>query len=255
MRYTFGTSEKAADRLKQIAAFFNPLASDFIKQFIFHPANIALDLGCGPGLTTHMLKQTTLCRHIYGLDLSDDFLKLAQKRYPAYHFLKHDVTAVPFPVHADIIYARFLLSHLKDAVSTIDNWAGELNSGGILLVEEVEDIFTEVGVFKEYLRVNSGLIASQGAELFIGKRLGQAVYKNHVVHNESVLRPVLNRQAAAWFYPNTITIWEKEEYIRNTLTHGKRKNISAELKKIMEGKNNTSDITWKMRRVVIRKGK
>ncbi|MBN1798597.1 MAG: class I SAM-dependent methyltransferase [Spirochaetales bacterium] len=253
MRYTFGTSEKAADRLKQIGAFFNPVASALIKRFFHGPAGIALDLGCGPGFTTHMLEQSTLCRRIYGFDLSDDFLKLARKRFPTYHFFKHDVTVVPFPVRADIIYARFLLSHLKNAVSTVDNWAGELNNGGILFVEEVEDIFTDVGVFKDYLHANCGLIDSQGAELFIGKTLGKAAYKNYVMHNESVLLPVLNRQAADWFYPNTITIWESEDFIRNTLTPSKRKKISAELKKIMTGKNHKSDITWKMRRVVIRK--
>ena len=110
MRYTFGTSAEAADRLKKIARFFNPLAMDFIKRYINKPVKIAVDLGCGPGFTTHMLKQATACKEIYGFDVSDTFLELAKKQYPEYNFIRHDVTSIPFPVNADVIYARFLLS-------------------------------------------------------------------------------------------------------------------------------------------------
>jgi trans-aconitate 2-methyltransferase len=253
VRYTFGTSKKAANRLKEIAKYFNPLAYDFIRQFLQKPVRTALDLGCGPGFTTNMLKQATGCKHVYGFDLSDFFLKQAGTRYPAYHFIKHDVTDTPFPINADIIYTRFLLSHLKNAVKIVDNWTAELPAGGLLFLDEVEDVLTEVNVFKKYLAANCGLIASQGAELYIGKTIGQAAYAGNVVCNESALLPVLDKHAAAWFYPNTITIWEKEEYIRKQLTQGEREDISCKLEKIMTSKSNNSRIIWKMRRVVIRK--
>jgi len=251
MRYTFGTSQAAADRLNKIAEFFNPLAKDFIKQFVHRQIKIALDLGCGPGFTTHMLKQATNSKDTYGLDLSNSFLKLARKQYPEYTFLKHNVTVVPFPVNADIIYTRFLLSHLNKIVTTIDNWAGELNEDGILCIEEVEDIFTDITVFKEYLEANKGLIANQGAKLYIGKTLGNARYKNKVIYNKSVLLPVSNYQAASWFYPNTINIWKKEKFIKKLFNKNKRNAISIKLKNIMMNKNNNSDITWKMRRIVL----
>jgi trans-aconitate 2-methyltransferase len=95
----------------------------------------ALDLGCGPGFTTHMVKQAAVCREIYGFDRSDDFLELARARYPTYHFMKHDVTTIPFPIHADIIYARFLLSHLKNAEAIVGKRAAELRPGGLLFVK------------------------------------------------------------------------------------------------------------------------
>jgi trans-aconitate 2-methyltransferase len=252
MRYTFGTSEKAAERLKEIANFFNPLALDFIKQFVNKPVNLALDLGCGPGFTTQMLREATACKQIYGFDLSDAFLESARQHYPDYNFIKHDVTSFPFSVHADIMYTRFVLAHLKNTVTLVDKWAEELNAGGMLFIEEVEDIFTDLDVFKEYLEANRGLIASQGAELYIGKTLGKARYKNNVVHNKSILLPVLNRQAATWFFLNTITIWEQEDYIKETYAADRRRVISAKLKKIMESKKNNSNISWKMRRIVIR---
>jgi trans-aconitate 2-methyltransferase len=254
MRYTFGTSGIAAERLKEIAKVFNPLAREFIEQHTGTGVQTALDLGCGPGFTTHMLKKATGCSQIYGFDLSDDFLGLARKQYPAYNFIRHDVTIVPFPVRAQVMYARFVLSHLKDTTAIVNAWTRELTDGGLLFIEELEDIFTHVGVFKEYLEANRGLVASQGANLFIGKTLGQGRYENTVVYNDCSVFPVLNRQAAAWFYPNTVTVWEKENYIKNNFTPARRKAISAELKSIMESKNKQSAITWRMRRMIMSRG-
>jgi trans-aconitate 2-methyltransferase len=254
MRYTFGTSQTAARRLQEISHFFNPPAHDFIVRFLDKTPEGALDLGCGPGFTTRMLKQATGCNRVYGLDRSEEFLALAGKQYPGLTFISHDITKVPFPVHADIGYTRFVLAHLKDVVKIINNWAGELQGGGLLFIEEVEDIFTDVPVFNAYLSANRGLVASQGARLYVGELLGTAKYEHDVVYNESVLLPVPDHRAASWFFPNTVSIWKQEEYIKNNLSEADCKNISGELERIMNDKNeNESRITWKMRRLVVRK--
>jgi len=80
MRYTFGTSEAAARRLKEIAKLFNPLAHQFIRHYINGPINSAIDLGCGPGFTTDMLSKATDCPNVYGLDTSPNLLNLAAIR-------------------------------------------------------------------------------------------------------------------------------------------------------------------------------
>ena len=65
--------------------------------------------------------------------------------------------------------------------------------------------------------------------------------------------PVKNFQAASWFYPNTVTIWKKEKYIKNLLSKEERKKISDEIFKIKNSNKLESNITWKMRRIVIKK--
>ena len=40
----------------------------------------------------------------------------------------------------DLIYARFLASHLPEPEQAISGWAKELEPGGLLLVEEVDSI-------------------------------------------------------------------------------------------------------------------
>jgi trans-aconitate 2-methyltransferase len=253
MRYTFGTSPTAADRLREISRFFNPLAREFIGQFIKGSPHAALDLGCGPGYTTHMVKTATGCREIYGFDVSDEFLAMAAERHPDYMFIHHDITCTPFPVHPEAAYSRFILSHLEDPVSIINTWAGELCKKGLLFVEELEDIHTEIEVFKTYLEANRGLVASQGAELYVGKTIGAGTYNHEVLYNESVLLPVLNRRAASWFYPNTVSIWKHEDYIIHNFGPGERERISGELRRMILGNDGKSGITWKMRRMVIRR--
>jgi len=120
-------------------------------------------------------------------------------------------------------------------------------------LEEAEATETDVDVFKEYLQINEGLVASQGAELFVGKRLADIHVHSKSVLNESVCLPVPNWQAAAWFYPNTITIWEEAQYIKERLLRQRRTEISQQIKEIRDRKENKSNITWRMRRVVIEK--
>jgi trans-aconitate methyltransferase len=78
MRYTFGTTKKAADRLGNIASFFNPLAGEFITNHINREIETALDLGCGPGFTTDMIYRALKCKKVYGFDNSKEMLEYAK---------------------------------------------------------------------------------------------------------------------------------------------------------------------------------
>ena len=246
-KYTFGTSESAQYRLEEIAKFFNPRASEFIRNYINTPIDSAIDLGCGPGFTTDMLYHATHCHQVYGFDTSANFLKMASKRFKDYTFIEHDVTQVPFPVQAEFMHVRFLLSHLKAVVELVNLWITQLLENGILIIEELEGVETKVHVFKEYLSINCGLIASQGASLYGGNILGSGTYTASVLYNECVTIPVANNQAATWFHPNTITIWEEEEYVHDKLTKQQRKDISSEILRIKESRDASEDSIWKIR--------
>jgi len=171
MKYTFGTTTTAADRLERIADFFNPLAAKFISDFVTLPVEIALDVGCGPGFTTDMLAKATHAGKTVGLDNSPAFLELARKRFAAYEFRQQDVTVLPFPIEADVMYERFVLPHLNAVIDLVDAWTGGLRPGRLLFLDELQAIDTDNPVFQRYLEVNSALIRSQGADLYVGKTL------------------------------------------------------------------------------------
>ena len=254
MKYTFGTDEAAAQRLESIARFFNPPAVDFIRGNVDGPVRTAVDLGCGPGYTTDMLSSAIDCQDVYGLDTSSAFLKMAAYRFPHCTFVEHDVTRAPFPVRAEVMYVRFLLSHLRDVVDLLNLWTTQLESGGRLLVDELEMVETEVPVFKEYLAVNEDLVASQGASLYVGGLLANGVYNAEVSSNECVEIPVANGTAATWFLPNTLTIWEEDPFVLDRVAPARRREISDEIRRIQEAGDPRAGNTWRMRRLVLQKG-
>ena len=251
MRYTFGDTITANERLKTIADFFNPLSAEFIYDNLHIRIHSLLDLGCGPGYTTEMLAKTTNAHTVSGIDISDSFLDFARNRYHDYSFIKHDVRHTPLLVKADLMFSRFLLSHLKNIRHLIDNWLQDLNPGGLLVIDELEAIYTQKEVFCDYLSLNEGLIRSQGADLFIGKVLSQELNGFRIIRNTSSLIPVFDHLAAKWFYPNTISIWESDEWMQSRLDVTERKIISAELLRLSKNISEKSSVTWRMRRMIL----
>ena len=250
--YTFGTSSTAASRLEETAKYFNPLAVDLIRRFVCTPCDTGLDIGCGPGFTTNMLAEAASCKKTYGLDKSREFLEFANQRFGHCTFLEHDVTQVPFPVTADVMYARFVLCHLREPLGLVAHWITQLNSKGLLFVDEIDAVDTDLEVFKTYLAMAEGMITTQGACLYVGKALEAADYEADVLVNDSVVLPVANRRAASWFLPNTQTVWNENKYVLEHLSAKERDAIGRELDRLTAMTDSRSDITWRLRRLVLR---
>jgi trans-aconitate 2-methyltransferase len=251
MKYTFGTSSEAAARLEAIARFFNPLTARLIREHVVATPGVAIDLGCGPGFTTDMLSRAAGARETYGLDRSGEFLARAGAQYPHCRFLEHDVTVIPFPVSADVMYVRFVLSHLLDPVEVVNDWITQLAVGGILVIEEVEAIDTEIDVFKRYLAGSDALVASQGARLFVGGELAGGAYDANILLDHCATLPVPDSQAAEWFLPNTQTVWRETPCVVDRLGAAGIEAISDELARLMHSGEQCSHITWHMRRLVL----
>ena len=200
-----------------------------------------------------MLTAATNGHKTYGLDTSREFLEMARARFPHCTFLEHDVTEVPFPVTPDVMYARFVLCHLREPLKLVARWITQLNSGGLLFVDEIDAVDTDLEVFKTYLAMAEGIIATHGACLYVGKALGAAGHEAAALVNESVVIPVTNCQAASWFLPNTQTIWNENQYVLEHLSPKERDAIGSELNRLMTTRDSRSDITWRLRRLVLKK--
>ena len=221
MSYVFAGKEIAAGRLEKINKLFFPATKNFLQARVPKKVSLLVDLGCGPGYTTRALSSIINANEYVGLDNSEYFIEQARelsKDPSKFTYKLHDITKTPLPIKkADVIYLRFLLTHMRTPKRSILDWGTQLSDGGLLLIEETEDIKTEVSVFKEYIKISDALLRANGNVLFIGKMLDEWRYEGKLKKKYSDVAkiPASTKQAAEIFLFN-IPSWKNNEFIKES---------------------------------------
>jgi SAM-dependent methyltransferase len=231
---------------------FAPASRAFMGDIVNRAPQIALDLGCGPGYTTHLLADTTKSVHTIGLDSSEHFLSLAATRTTdRVSFVQHDVTQLPFPGgQSDLISCRMLLTHLQDPFAVIERWLTQLRPQGLLLLEEVEWIQTEYPLFRAYLEIVAILLEQQKNQLYIGPHLENMSFGDEITCslNRVYRLPVASRQVAKMFSMN-IPAWKNQPYIQNHYSLDEIERLEHDLQELAETSTGEGEITWGMRQL------
>ncbi len=252
MSYLFGDSDRAALRLRVLADVFATSSRAFLQDVVKLPPRLALDLGCGPGYTTHLLEQTTRCVEAIGLDNSDHFVTLADRtETQRVWFMRHDVTQVPFPTEpGDLLFCRMLLTHLQDPQSVIERWATQLRPDGLLLLEEVEWIQTDQPLFRTYLDMVAAMLEQQRNQLYIGPLLDSMQPGGGLCcHMSRVYRlPVSTKQAATMFSLN-IQTWKDQPFIQQHYGANVIEPLEQGLRMLAETSTSEGEIEWGMRQL------
>jgi trans-aconitate 2-methyltransferase len=251
-RYAFGDSGLAARRLAEVAAVFEAPTRAFLGRAVGGSVvGTAVDLGCGPGHTTELLGRCLRPRRLAGLDRSAAFLEQARRRVPAASFHVHDVTAMPLPTGpADLLFARFLLTHLPQPGQVIAAWAGQLAPGGLLLVAEVEWIRTEHPALAEYLRVVAAVLDARGHRLEVGPVLDALPDPPGLERDTSqvAVHEVDSARAAAMFRHN-LSVWRHDPDARDLAGIALLDRLDRAL-----ASRPTAPITWGLRQIAWRRG-
>lgn len=215
-RYAFRDSPAARDRLALVAALFEPTTRALLARVAGHACRRALDLGCGPGHATRLLAECFPDADVVGLDRSEAFLAAARAQAaPRTRFAPADVAGGPLPdPPADVVYARFVLSHLPDRAAVLARWFAALAPGGVLLVEEPDAIETADPVFRAYLAITTGLMADRGGDLFAGRALSAdaAPLGGRVLHDAVATVAPRTGDVAAVFALN-LQVWRDDPWV------------------------------------------
>jgi len=256
MPYLFRDTEIAARRLRVLADVYGPASRAFLQEqeqnIVINTPRIAVDLGCGPGYTTRLLAESTGCERAIGIDASEYFLELARENAPEHiSFVQHDVTQVPFPVGpGDLIYCRFLLTHLKEPQSIIERWGTQLRPQGLLLVEEVEWIQTGHPLLSTYLDIVAATLEQQANQLYIGSLLDAMEVGDGLRRRMSrVYRlPVSTKQAATMFSMN-IPAWKNQDFVRERYGLEMIERLERELGELAKSETSEGENVWGMRQI------
>ncbi|MGH3088524.1 MAG: class I SAM-dependent methyltransferase [Rubrobacteraceae bacterium] len=243
--YTFGEGDIASRRLGLLSEVFESTSREFLAEAVDFRPEVALDLGCGPGHTTRLVAEVLEPDLTIGVERSAAFLSEARAASrEGVAFIEGDVTDMPLPA-ADVIFVRFLLGHLPLPEKIVAKWTKKLNPGGLLLLEEVEEIRTREPTLRRYLDIVSAMLAHHGSELCVGPRLDAML---EGVTRTSSLEPTLG-EAARMFSMNLAT-WREDEFIRETYAGHEMDDLEASLLGLT-GSRTRGDIVWRLRRIVI----
>ena len=253
LSYALGHSEIAATRLEMVARLFDPATRLFLREAGGATRNLAIDLGCGPGHTTALLAEVLRCRRTVGFDLSVEFIERARGEGSdrvAFHV--HDVTAVPFPEGpADLVYCRFLLSHLCDPVANIARWATQLRPGGLLMLDEVESIATSSPALERYLEILDQMLRSQSNQLYIGPELDRAAVPPSLAKRKSgILEFSVSPSEAAAMFALNLRTWRDHPFVRTHVEEGEVQRLERELDALQSHVPKGVEIIWKLRHLI-----
>lgn len=252
--YAFGDSGLAARRLSLVAETFAESSRAFMRESVQTRPQLAADLGCGPGYTTHLLADTLDPQHTVGLDNSENFL--AQARSTAskkVSFRLHDITTGPFPKGPfELIYGRLVLTHLPDPEAAITLWTDQLHAQGLLLIEEVERIDTTIPALVTYLDIQQAMLTHQGNDLYIGPRIDAITASDKLQRRTSDVRAlrVPAHSAAEMFHMN-LGVWRHNDFVRANYNTATLDELEQTLQGIAQGHKDFAPVKWQLRQIVI----
>ena len=149
------------------------------------PGMSLLDCGCGPGTITIGLAEWVAPGKVTGVDLDPKRVQQATEAAEAagaanVHFQVGDVYQLPFPdASFDVAFMTYVLMHLKDRQSAVDEVMRVLKPGGIVAAREMNhsavihlnaapEWWEAVPLLDDYLK-------SRGIDIFAGATLGALV--------------------------------------------------------------------------------
>jgi len=250
--YRFGDSPSAAERLRLLAEVFAPSSHAFLAPLVLRRPRRVVDLGCGPGYTTRMLAEIFAESAVTGMDSSADYIALAKTiASERVDFIRGDVSGSLPLRDVDLVYCRYLLTHLPQPFAAIEAWSDSLAADGVIAVEENEWIHTARPEFETYLRIVDGMLRDAGHRLDIGAHLDQhsAWQSVAVLQSELVEIPVQDRAAAPLFVLN-IQNWRSQPYIRQHYAEAEIEQLHQSLRHIAETAEGSS-ICFGRRRILL----
>jgi SAM-dependent methyltransferase len=138
-----------------------------------------LDAGCGGGdVSLELARRAGPSGRIVGIDLDKTKLEIARREADAagaaVHYHALDI-ADPLPGPFDVVYMRFLLSHLAEPASALANARDALAPGGLVVVEDVDFrghfAHPESAALERYVEIYTRVVRGRGGDANLGARL------------------------------------------------------------------------------------
>lgn len=181
--YIIRGGEAGRDRLRVIGRVLWPTTEALLRRVGIPPDASCLDVGCGGGDVTVKLRQLVPVGSVLGLDLDPVKIEMAESDSAAagltdIEFRVEDVTEPPPSTDVgrfEVVYGRFVLTHLTDPAAAVANLLARVAPGGTLIVEDIDYsghfCYPASAAHDRYVRWYCETATRRGVDPNIGPRL------------------------------------------------------------------------------------
>jgi SAM-dependent methyltransferase len=169
------------ERLRVLSRVLQPTTKGLFERLELVAGIACLDFGCGGGdVTFELANRIGPEGRVVGMDVDDVKIELARREaasrgldYVEFH--RADINECEMEPAFDLVYSRFLLTHLPDPSAALAKMHRALRPGGLLVIEDVDFdghfSHPECDAFRHYVRLYSDVARRRGADANIGRRL------------------------------------------------------------------------------------
>jgi ubiquinone/menaquinone biosynthesis C-methylase UbiE len=179
--YVIRGGVQGRERLRLLARVLQPTTTDLFERVGVASTARCLDLGCGGGDVSVQLARTAPGGRCLGIDLDEEKIGIARAEAAAagltnVEYRVGDATAPPHSDERfDLVYVRFLLTHLPDPAAAVQHMRAWLAPGGTLVVEDIDFAghfcYPDSDAFRRYQDLYCAVVRARGCDPDIGPRL------------------------------------------------------------------------------------
>jgi SAM-dependent methyltransferase len=203
------------ERLRVLSRVMWPGTSALFDRIGIAQNATCLDVGCGSGDVTIELAQRAPYGRTVGVDIDETKIQLAiadisAAAHPNVEFRVGNIFDAPTGSERfDVIYVRFVLTHLPDPLAALQSLTQWLNPGGAIITEDIDFrghfCHPESAAFERYIDWYSTAVRQRGCDPDIGPRLPSLLSQAGFVSVDmSVVQPAGCNNEAKQMAPITL---------------------------------------------------
>ncbi len=195
-RYVINGGIEGKERLRLLSQVLQPTTSQLLKTAGVSEGMMCLDLGCGGGFVSCLMASFVGPKgKVVGVDADAAILALAREDAEAEGLanveFRHANASIYQQEEAhDLVYARFLLTHLSEPEKCLDAMVKACKPGGLIVVEDIEFAgsfcYPFCAAYQRFAELYQQVVHRRGGDPNIGPKLpgmlGKAGVKEIQVH-------------------------------------------------------------------------
>jgi len=169
------------ERLRILSRVMWPTTASLFERVGLQQGMACLDVGCGGGdVTFEIARIVGPGGRVVGIDIDETKLELARREavelnLPNIEFRLSEIGQTVAEAEFDVVYARFLLTHLSDPSKALARMLTLLRFGGLIVVEDIDFsghfCHPDSPAFRRYIELYTQVVQRTGADPHIGPRL------------------------------------------------------------------------------------